>query len=176
MLRFNLGIYAYGALRRAALLRLRGFDRNTLLTLIGNRQLAWIDDNFKRSGIERRWSPLKPNTLAQRRGGSSKPLMDTGRLRGSFGMTITGNHVVVGSRDKRAPWHQYGTRPYIIVPKNAKFLRFKTVNGVVFSKKVHHPGLPARPMLPSKGLARRLSVEVINKFYEQVTRQANGAH
>jgi phage gpG-like protein len=146
-----------------------------LLELIANKQLAWIDDNFRQSGIERRWAPLRPNTLAQRRGGSRLPLMDTGRLRGSFSRAIEGNTAWVGTRDRRAPWHQGGTQPYTIVPVNARTLRFKTVNGIVFRKKVHHPGLPARPLIPSRGLAKRMSVEAIDRLYARVAGNLNGA-
>lgn len=38
-----------------------------------------------------------------------------------------------------------GTSPHIIVPVNAKALHFFIQGDEVFAKKVHHPGMPARP-------------------------------
>ena len=45
-------------------------------------------------------------------------------------------------------YHQHGTSPTVIRPKQAKVLAFIGNNGeMVFRREVHHPGLPARPFL-----------------------------
>jgi phage gpG-like protein len=45
-------------------------------------------------------------------------------------------------------YHQYGTSPYVIRPKNKRFLAFPVGDGsTIFTKRVNHPGLPARPFL-----------------------------
>lgn len=134
--------------------------------------LNWIDKNFRsEGGMVGGWVPLSPNTLAARRKGSGKILQDTGLLRASFLPTWDSEKAVVGSIDPKSLWHEKGTKPYTIKPlKPGGFLRFKvaTESGVktkelvtgrkiqlrfakgdyVYAKEVHHPGLPARPMLP----------------------------
>lgn len=116
------------------------------------------------------WKPLRPNTVAARRKGSSSPLLNTGVLRASFGRGGRGNiwregthTLAVGSAHKTAVWHHEGTKPYTIVPRNRKWLRFVVAGGggkarrggggYAFARKVHHPGLPARPMLGVSALA-----------------------
>jgi hypothetical protein len=45
------------------------------------------------------------------------------------------------SNKKHAPFVEYGTKPHVILPRNAKFLRFVVRGGgVVFARKVNHPG------------------------------------
>lgn len=134
--------------------------------------LNWINRNFQsEGGMVGGWKPLSPNTLAARRGGSGRILQDTGQLRASFIPRWTSEDASVGSAMKTALWHEKGTDPYTIKPlKPGGFLRFKmaTESGVktkelksgrkvqlrfakgdyVYAKEVHHPGLPARPMLP----------------------------
>ena len=111
--------------------------------------------NFKNEGRPYKWKSLSPNTIAGRRKKSKRILQDTGRLRmSSIARSAQGNitklsrdALKMGTRLKIAPYHQYGTKPYTIVPKNAKALSFMTAGGRVFSKKVNHPGLPARPFI-----------------------------
>lgn len=141
---------------------LRVIDAKNLLNLIGTDQLSWVHLNFRQGGAEKAWHPLSPNTIAQRRGGSSRPLRDTGRLEQSFNSELNGNRVRVGTNLQIAPFHHYGTRPYTIRPRAGKMLTFKTPNGRRFAKVVHHPGLPARPLIPSKSLAERLAVRSID--------------
>lgn len=44
---------------------------------------------------------------------------------------------------------EFGTKPHIIEPKNAKSLRWKSGSGdqFAFAKKVHHPGIEARKFI-----------------------------
>jgi len=143
----------------------RGIDNSLVLAAVGKRLLRWVDDNFRQSGIERRWAPLKPSTIAGRRKGSSKPLLDTGQMRRTFVMRVVGNAVLVGSQSEIASYHHHGTKPYVIRPKRGQFLKFKGAGGQnVFVREVHHPGLPARPLLPTKSLATSLAVEAADRF------------
>jgi phage gpG-like protein len=143
--------------------RVRGaVNQRQLLTAIGAAQLSWTMKNFTAEGIEKKWAPLRPNTVASRRKGSRKPLQDTGRLRQSFTFKIRGNHAVaMGTQSKVAQFHEHGTRPYVILPKGGGKLKFMTPGGMRFAKKVNHPGLPARPMLPSVPMARMIASRVV---------------
>ena len=150
-----------------------GLNPDVLLRLIGQRHLAWIDENFRRGGAESPWVPLRPNTLAGRRTGRGpggpQPLRDTGRLAQSFvaagvRLDTAAGTVAVGSPDPRAQWHHAGTGPYDILPRQAKVLRFLTTEGPVFRRRVSHPGLHARPLLPSDGLARSLAMGVLDAY------------
>lgn len=111
--------------------------------------------NFQEQGRPKHWKRLSPNTIAGRRKQSARILQDTGRLRMStIAKGAPGNihkqgkdYLKMGSRLKIAPFHQYGTRPYDILPVNAKALRFMTTAGIQFAMRVHHPGLTARPFV-----------------------------
>jgi phage gpG-like protein len=105
----------------------------------------------------------KPRRLMQREPisgqlqlSASNILIRSGRLRDSVGQSYHPDHVTrihgwqleVGTKVPYAVYHQEGTRPYTIHPREAKALRFVGNNGDwVFAKQVHHPGLPARPFL-----------------------------
>lgn len=157
----------------AALARIgQGLTPEPLLKLIGQRHLAWINENFRAGGAETRWVPLAPNTRAARRGGGAPPLRDTGRLAQSFTSAVAGDMVRVGTADRRAAWHHAGTRPYLIRPVQARALRFLTTGGVRFARQVQHPGLPARPLLPSDGLARALALGVLDAYLTRLLADA----
>ena len=150
-----------------------GSNRAELHMRYGIQALNWVDRNFRAQGgllSTGPWAKLKPNTIAGRRKGSALVLQDTGQLRQSYQMSFTNEQAVVGSADPKALWHGLGTKPYTIVPKNAKVLAFAIAQGgrkvpfafsstitrhtfkrgqmLAFAKEVHHPGLPARRMLP----------------------------
>lgn len=150
-----------------------------LLAAIGNRHLGWVAENFKEEGAELKWPPLSPNTIAARRGGGggARILQDTGRMRMSFvqrGVRVQGNtEVSVGTEDKRAEWHDQGTAPYVIHPRKAKRMAFKTANGLAFALVVHHPGLPKRPLIPSEKLGEELATGVIRAIADKAADEAN---
>lgn len=147
---------------------------------IGLAFVRWVDQNFKKQGTERPWASLKPNTIAGRRkgrgSGSAQILQDTGRLKQSFAvLKDDGSSVTVGTNLLYAKFHHYGTQPYVIEPKAKRVLRFMTPNGFKFSRKVNHPGLPSRPLIPSDALARTIAVTRINALIdEKLARQNNG--
>jgi hypothetical protein len=54
---------------------------------------------------------------------------------------IGGQPVVrIGTDLGYALWEHEGTRPHVIAPRNKKVLRFPSGGGVVFAKRVSHPG------------------------------------
>lgn len=151
-----------------------GLQQAPLLRAIGMKLIAWTMQNFRVEGIERKWKPLSANTVAARRKGSSAVLQDKGLLRASWTQSggnpkVIGDTVSVTSNVKYAPFHEFGTKPYVIRPKTKKMLVFKTAGGMRFAKKVNHPGLPQRKMAPSKPMARKLALEVINAAVARAT-------
>jgi hypothetical protein len=133
----------------------RGASSRETLSAIGDRVLRHVDNQFDTNGGGQ-WKRLSPNTVAKK--GHSAPLQETGALRNSWRKRVnTGYSVTVYSNDRKAPFHQYGTAPHFIAPKNAKSLRFVTAGGVRFSRGVNHPGNQARPMLPEKDHAKLIS-------------------
>jgi phage gpG-like protein len=160
--------------------------------------MNWINKNFQtEGGLVGGWAPLRPGTLANRRKGSGRILQDTGELRQSFVPRWTSESATVGSPLKRALWHEKGTRPYIIKPKRAGgVLVFNTASGIrvktkrlvtgktirlpsatgtskVFTRLVHHPGLPARRMLPTAD-EPLLMRDLLKAAREYMTEQTNG--
>jgi len=92
------------------------------------------------------WTRLSDLTLAQggRIGG---PLKKTGRMLRSFDYQVHSNILKLGfdgARDGRlAGYHNFGTDPYTILPKNKTVLKFAGI----FTKRVNHPGLPKRELI-----------------------------
>lgn len=153
---------------RKKLKRLKGgLNARTMLNVLGLRFLRWVDVNFREEGTERKWRRLSPNTIAGRRQGSSRILQDTGRMKQSFIQRILTNEVHVGTQNQIAAFHHHGTSPYVITPKNKKMLVFKVAGGMVFTRKVNHPGLPARPLLPTKFVADKIAAETIRKIVDR---------
>jgi phage gpG-like protein len=70
-----------------------------------------IDDAFdqSRSPMGQPWAPLKPATIKRRRKGSSKPLVDTGRLRNSVAVRAKPRSIEFGSNVSYAAPQQFGT-------------------------------------------------------------------
>jgi len=73
----------------------------------------------------------------------------TGNLRGSLGIKIETNRVIIGPDEHRAPYAGYvefGTRPHDIRPKKPGGVLVFTVGGTkVYTKLVHHPGTHPHP-------------------------------
>lgn len=61
---------------------------------------------------------------------------------------VTASEVKVGNtlKAKYAKFVHFGTKPYVIKPKNKKALANKKA-GIIFGKKVNHPGIKANPYL-----------------------------
>lgn len=75
----------------------------------------------------------------------------TGRLRGSLGIKVMSDKVIIGPNVNQAPYAPYvefGTKPHDIKPKKAGGVLVFTMNGQkVFARKVHHPGTRAQPFV-----------------------------
>lgn len=151
---------------------------SVLLKLIGLRLTGFMTDRFENDGANTEfnlpaWEPLKPSTISMRRSGSSRPLQDSGRLRMSYlaqPETDNSTYVEVGSNMEYASYHEDSTGPYVITAKTKRGLAAQLASGgwVRFGKKVNHPGLPARPVLPSVQNAEQMMLEE----YEEVLRTA----
>jgi phage gpG-like protein len=77
-----------------------------------------------------------------------KPLVNSGRMRDDISPRSGADFVEIAAHAKQARWHQFGTSPYIIEPKGKKALAFIGGDGEKIAlRRVHHPGLPARPFL-----------------------------
>lgn len=73
--------------------------------------------------------------------------------------TRRGSWMVVCTADYSTYVHQ-GTRPHLIVPRNAKVLAFDDNGSPVFAMKVHHPGTAPNPFLTRA--ARRMRLRTTN--------------
>lgn len=155
-------------------------DRKQLLTAIGLAHMRWITDNIRKGGTPP-WKRMSENTLTvspQRRGPHHFSSRYSSRLLQALSHKVRDTSVVVGIDDEFAAYHHFGTNPYTILPRSGKFLAFPVASGVVatrlgvkkpvrgstdmaFAKGVHHPGLPARPLIPTKAVAERMAIEVM---------------
>lgn len=147
----------------------KDLDPDSILGLIGQRELNWINKNFRVGGLAKKWAPLSPNTIAARRGGGvgAQPLRDSGRLAQSFISKVDKPVVAVGTKEKIAKFHHEGTKPYRIRPKKSGgLLSFMTAKGPVLARSVRHPGLPKRELLPTKSVARRIAFTTASKLIE----------
>ena len=80
----------------------------------------------------------------------------TGKLSSSITYKVTnGTKLEVDVSVPYGTYQEFGTgtrgeypgRPYIITPKQAKVLRFTAGGQTIYTKRVNHPGIPARPYL-----------------------------
>jgi hypothetical protein len=73
----------------------------------------------------------------------------SGKLRGSIGIKVEGDKVIIGpdvTVAPYAPFVEFGTQPHDIKPKKAGGVLVFTVGGKkVFARKVHHPGTAPHP-------------------------------
>lgn len=142
----------------AKLRRGRELDQGELLSVMGTRLLRWVDDNFRVGGLEAPWVPVK-------HGGA--PLQDTGTLRRSFVQArVAQDAVLVGTVNRVAPFHHFGSRPHVIRAVRARALRFVVGGRVVFAKSVQHPGLPPRRLLPTRATAELVTSQAVDASIE----------
>lgn len=119
-------------------LQRRGQDLSPLMRDIGEGLTERTQKRFA-TGIAPDGTPWEP--LAD--GSGRTPLVDTGRTRDDISPNPGADFVEIRAGAKQARWHQEGTNPYKIKPRNKKALAFdgKVLGGV------NHPGLPARPFI-----------------------------
>lgn len=73
---------------------------------------------------------------------------------------------VVGTEDEIWQYQDEGTRPHPIVPRNAKVLRFPAGGGIVYTKRVNHPG--TKPRKYSEMIARKWQTELPLRINEAI--------
>jgi phage gpG-like protein len=152
-----------------------------MLKVIGARLMSYVDESFRTSG-RGNWPALRPSTLALRKSGGDQPLQDTGRYKQSFVVETGETYVEVGSSLKTpdgiplAAIHERGTQPYVIRVKAARMLAAQTRGGfwMRFGKEVRHPGVPARPVLPTQEQAEKLVQETVDEMIEMEAKRAGG--
>lgn len=164
------------------------FDPAVLLTAIGARFTSYIDESFRTQG-RGSWRPLSFLTLLFRRGGEAA-LQNTGRYKQSF-VTETDNRTFVevgtnlmtpNGKFSLGKIHELGTKPFIIRPVNKKVLAAQATGSaggrmagwIFFGKEVHHPGIPARPVLPTQVVADKLAQETIDAVLSRTIAAAGG--
>ncbi len=125
-----------------------------LLMAIGLRHVKWMNDNLRRAGIESPHKEMAKSTIAARPTRSSSRHFSSryrSRLSQSLTAKLVGNGMVIaGTEDEFAQIHHEGTGPYTIRPKGGGLLQFMTADGMRSAQEVSHPGIPARPLLPTK--------------------------
>jgi phage gpG-like protein len=90
---------------------------------------------------------LRPAPWETVKKAKGSPLRASGALWQSIRVLgCTNTEAKVGTDRPYAQWHQFGTKPYDIRPKNKKALAWPGGPGP--RKVVHHPGLPPRPFFP----------------------------
>lgn len=111
-------------------------DMTPVFKAIGVEVIKEVGRNFEAEGIWTKWAPLRPNTLAGRRSGSSsKALQASGRMRASFRMETGKSQVRVGSPLLLAKWHHEGRgekaggKGWTITAKRGKALAFVVAAG-----------------------------------------------
>ena len=147
---------------------LKAVEPAVVLGVIAVNLVDFVTKSFNTRG-RGKWRPLAASTLALRQRGGDVPLQDTGQYKQSFTGQVsrqpltpapeTDNrtYVEVGSNKKTpsgiplAAIHEEGTKPYTIKVKQARVLAAKTRAGtwLIFGREVHHPGISARPVLPT---------------------------
>ena len=63
-----------------------------------------------------------------------------GLLKNSIRVTESPKGLII-TMNEYGRYIEFGANPFVIVPKSKKALRFKSDGKVVFTKKVHHPGI-----------------------------------
>lgn len=100
---------------------------------------------IKKPTIDQRWAleqKKKPAKRVNKQGiVSNAPLMKSGIGMNSLNYDITKDGITLKAI-KYMGYHQTGTKPYTIKPRNKKALN---IPGIGPRKKVNHPGLPKRP-------------------------------
>lgn len=151
--------------RKIRSLAQRVANRTILFKRMGVKLLSETNKNFRNEGREGKpWKELADSTKDARRkdGSTGKILRDTGKLQQSVITKADPTKVVIGTNVAYAPYHQFGTKPYTILPKTKNALFWPGAAHPV--PKVDHPGLSPRPFLPSTKRGLEIGIEVA-EFY-----------
>jgi phage gpG-like protein len=110
--------------------------------------MADIAEHLVESTQRRFQSGVGPDGVpwpALRDGSGRTPLTATGTLRDQIFPSHGSHFAEITASSRQARFHQEGTRPYTILPRDRKALAWPGGRHPV--ARVHHPGLPARPFL-----------------------------
>jgi hypothetical protein len=103
---------------------------------------------------------LAVQTAAKQRLNEAPRRIDTGRLRNSIQIQelfARGAPIVrVGTNVDYAMVIHDGSKPHVILPRNASVLAWQGPSGMIFAKRVNHPGFPPNPFLRD-GLQRGMA-------------------
>ena len=169
---------------RTKIQRLRNMlDVRQLLQAIGNRHTKWMNDNLRAAGLEGRHQTMAPSTLKARPRRTSRNHFSShfrSVLSQAFVVRTIGNTKVIAGIQgeesntigKQAEWHHEGTGPFTIRPLKGGVLRFQGADGLVFTRRVQHPGIPARPLLPVQKTAEDLAHDVLDATLREKMKQA----
>ncbi len=72
--------------------------------------------------------------------------VNTGRLRNSIKVIPQGDGLLIWMADY-GKFVEFGTPPHVIMPTEKKALKFKGDEGIIFAKKVKHPGTRPNPFI-----------------------------
>jgi len=134
-----------------------------LLDVISAQTIGLVREGFS-SGSDPYGTPWQPLVCDTR-----SPLYRTGDLARSFKETDrNSNSVTIGSTNRYAKTHQDSKT---IRAKNAEYLHFKCGGAWVKKKKVT---IPARPMLPTKGLPPKWETTLLHGMEAVVMEYLNG--
>ncbi|GJQ23582.1 phage virion morphogenesis protein [Candidatus Brocadia sapporoensis] len=109
-----------------------------------------VEENFEREGRPK-WKKLAKSTEEQRAKKGKWPgkilQLSQGGLAAANTQGYNNHSAWVSNNKEYAAAQQFGTRPFIIRPKNKPYLRFQIGDKWVTKKEIHHPGIPARPFM-----------------------------
>ncbi len=130
----------------------RARDLTPAATAAANDIKTLVADSFRRStdpSTGKKWAPLADSTVARRRNGSSKPLLDTGVLSRSIAAEPSSDSVIFGTNVPYAGPHQFGSKARKIPQR--RFL--PSLDGETFG------GLPNSP---ARATLARIAQRVLN--------------
>lgn len=71
----------------------------------------------------------------------------TGRLKQSIAIKVETDRVIIGPNTDYAWYVEHGTGPHVIEAKKGKALAWRGSNGMVYAKRVNHPGTKPNPFV-----------------------------
>lgn len=129
----------------------------------------WKKQSARNRSANSKRGPMMSLKAAQDVRANRKALFSTGEmLLNNFQYQVRGDTLHLGFSIDRAKWHHDGTKPYTITPKKAKALSF----GGIAVKRVHHPGLPARPLIGFPDSDQHAAADAVEDYLLQALRQA----
>lgn len=109
-----------------------------------------VEENFEQEGRPK-WKKLAKSTQEQRAKRGKWPgkilQVSQGGLAAANEPGYNSHSAWVSNNKEYAAYQQFGTRPFVIRPKNKPYLRFQIGDKWITKKEIRHPGIPARPFM-----------------------------